>query len=114
MDQSGRIEMDHKVEGNANQYKRVVDFTGQTMDRDVEGYLKWGIYKPVWKYSPDSSKVSVRTVWHDNVAVGSSWEAVDPSVSEKRRLKQSPTAESPLPIEHVLLQSGARSRVFLI
>jgi len=75
---SGRVELEYKTHRDAN-YSTVVDFQGETMDRDVGGYLKWGLYRPDWKITPSATAFSVRNIWHDNVAVGDSWEAVDPA-----------------------------------
>lgn len=41
------------------------------------GYLKWGIYKPAWNDAP--TNVDARVLVHDNIAVGSGFDAVDPS-----------------------------------
>merc|ERR1719240_2300328 len=83
--QSGVIELDYKT-ADLSDYARVISFEGATMDREAGGYLKWGIYKPVWKTNPEASAVSDRSVWHDNIAVGSSWAEVDPSQHAVRRL----------------------------
>lgn len=77
---SGVIEMEHKTHLES-EYRRVVEFQGETMDRDAGGYLKWGLYRPDWKTEPNATAFSVRNIWHDNVAVGDSWEAVDPARS---------------------------------
>ena len=47
-------------------------------DATTAGYLKWGIYKPAWNTGPTT--VASRTVIHDNVAIGTSFDEVDPSV----------------------------------
>lgn len=86
VNESGVIELDYKM-ADVAEYSRVVSFNGATMDRDAGGYLKWGIYKPVWKSKPKSSAVASRTIWHDNIAVGDSWDDVDPSQPVVRRLE---------------------------
>jgi hypothetical protein len=47
---------------------------------NVEGYAKWGVYKPVWKKNPDKSQVTMREVWHDNIRIGYMRDVVDPSI----------------------------------
>ncbi len=56
-------------------YAPVLDYHGPNM-YDGTGYLTWGIYKPGWV----AGLVSARTVYHDNVAIGTSWMAVDPAM----------------------------------
>ena len=65
--------------GNLPDYERVVAVVGPNM-YNAEGYLKWGIYKPVWEYEPNVTTFDTRTVWHDNVRIGFSMEDVDPSL----------------------------------
>jgi hypothetical protein len=44
----------------------------------TDGFIKWGIYKPSWKYGPTS--VESRQFWHDNVRVGDFFWLVDPAI----------------------------------
>jgi hypothetical protein len=58
---------------------KVADEYGPNTYNDAEstiGYLKWGIYKPSWRTGP--SDVASRALFHDNVAVGDSFTAVNP------------------------------------
>ncbi|KAB8197758.1 hypothetical protein FH608_004340 [Nonomuraea phyllanthi] len=66
----------HKAPG----WKKVLATTGANTfndDATTKGYLKWGIYKPAWNTAP--TEVDSRVVVHDNIAVGTSFSAVDPS-----------------------------------
>jgi hypothetical protein len=66
----------HKTPG----WKKVVSATGANTfndDAGTEGYLKWGLYKPAWNTAP--TLVQNRVIFHDNVAVGTSFNAVDPA-----------------------------------
>lgn len=72
--QSGLVELDHKVEGDAD-YRRVLTHRGPNTYAS-SGYLKWGIYKPGLK----DSVVDSRTIYHDNIRIGGDWESVDPSL----------------------------------
>ena len=74
----GLLEVDYKTE-DLPDYERVVSVGGPNM-YNAEGYLKWGIYKPVWENEPNITTFDTRTVWHDNVRIGFSMEDVDPSV----------------------------------
>lgn len=76
---NGQVQMDFKT-ADKSEYARVIDYKGATMDRDAGGYLKWGIYRPDWKTDPSSTTFDYRSIWHDNIAVGDSWAAVDPSL----------------------------------
>jgi hypothetical protein len=49
---------------------------------NASGYLKWGIYKTSWytnTIGDYTASAIERTVYHDNVRIGNSWEEVDPS-----------------------------------
>ncbi|MEV0620294.1 polysaccharide lyase [Nonomuraea sp. NPDC050404] len=66
----------HKTPG----WKRVVSATGANTfndDATTKGYLKWGLYKPAWNTAP--TLVQERVIFHDNVAVGASFNAVNPA-----------------------------------
>jgi len=73
----GLLEVDYKTE-DSPEYSRVVATVGPNMYNE-QGYLKWGIYKPVWEHEPNITTFDTRTVWHDNVRIGFSMEDVDPS-----------------------------------
>jgi Polysaccharide lyase len=75
---NGRVRVWLKSNTQSN-YVLVLDRLGPNMRRDtIDGFLKWGIYKPSWKTSP--TLVSERQFWHDNVRVGSTFNQVDPSL----------------------------------
>ncbi|MEU4449052.1 polysaccharide lyase [Actinosynnema sp. NPDC050801] len=77
----GITEVWHQTHENPG-WRQVVAKTGPNTFNDDEttyGYLKWGIYKPAWNTGP--TDVTDRTVAHDNVAIGTSFSAVDPSVA---------------------------------
>jgi hypothetical protein len=75
---NGRVRVWLKSNTQSN-YVLVLDRPGPNMRRDtIDGFLKWGIYKPSWKSGP--TLVSERQFWHDNVRVGSTFNQVDPSV----------------------------------
>jgi hypothetical protein len=62
-------------------WSRVLSVTGPNTFNDdpgTMGYLKWGIYKPAWNDGP--TNVDSRMVFHDNIAYGTSFGAVDPTV----------------------------------
>ncbi|MCF6469384.1 hypothetical protein FAF44_13420 [Nonomuraea sp. MG754425] len=66
----------HKTPG----WKQVVNVAGANTfndDATTKGYLKWGLYKPAWNTGP--TLVTNRVIFHDNVAVGATFNAVDPS-----------------------------------
>ncbi|MFG1945937.1 polysaccharide lyase [Nonomuraea sp. NPDC048826] len=66
----------HKSPG----WRKVLTATGPNTyndDKTTYGYLKWGIYKPAWNTGPTG--VDSRTVFHDNIAVGTSFSQVDPT-----------------------------------
>ncbi|WP_043633053.1 hypothetical protein [Nonomuraea candida] len=46
-------------------------------DPGTMGYLKWGLYKPAWNTAP--TLVGSRVIFHDNVAVGTSFDSVNPA-----------------------------------
>ncbi|MDN3240729.1 polysaccharide lyase [Glycomyces tritici] len=74
----GRIQVWHQT-SKALGWVKVADRQGANTYNDVPttiGYLKWGIYKPAWRTAP--SNVSTRAVFHDNIAVGSTFTAVNP------------------------------------
>ncbi|MFB9659177.1 polysaccharide lyase [Glycomyces mayteni] len=60
-------------------WEQVLDTTGPNTFNDAEasGYLKWGLYKPAWNDGP--TDVPSRVVFHDNIAFGAGFDAVDPS-----------------------------------
>lgn len=64
--------------GAESGWTRVLEESGPNTwnDTNAQGYLKWGIYKPAWNHGP--TDVSTRTVWHDNVAAGPTWDSVEP------------------------------------
>ena len=72
----GLLYVDYKTEDSRN-YTRVVEVAQPNM-YNVEGYVKWGIYKPGWKEHPDKTNVTMRMVWHDNIRIGYTSEGVDP------------------------------------
>jgi hypothetical protein len=78
----GRTKVWHKREADAA-YHLVVDEAGPNMHNDaLAGYLKWGIYKPSWRAG--ATAASRRTVHHDDIRVGPSFEAVRPDASACR------------------------------
>ncbi|HEY1175193.1 MAG TPA: polysaccharide lyase [Phytomonospora sp.] len=78
-DADGRVQAWHQSSKRLG-WRQVLDKQGANTFNDVgpRGYLKWGVYKPAWNTAPTS--VDRRVVVHDNIAVGSSFAAVDPSV----------------------------------
>lgn len=73
----GDIRVWHK-RSTDDTYRTVVNKSGPNMQNDAAaGYVKWGIYKPAWRQGP--SRVSLRSVMHDNIRIGRSFGAVDPS-----------------------------------
>jgi hypothetical protein len=75
----GSIEAWHQTHKNPG-WGKVLSAPGPNTFRDdatTQGYLKWGIYKPAWNSGP--TDVGSRVVFHDNIAVGTSFSAVDPS-----------------------------------
>ena len=75
----GLVEVWHQTHKNPGwQYASRSGPNSFNDDDTTFGYLKWGIYKPAWSSGP--TNVPSRTVFHDNVAVGTSFGEVDPSV----------------------------------
>lgn len=75
----GLVEIRHQTSRNPG-WQTVTKPGANTYNDDATtfGYLKWGIYKPAWNAGPTT--VANRTIFHDNVAVGGSFAAVDPTV----------------------------------
>ncbi|WP_460498876.1 polysaccharide lyase [Glycomyces tarimensis] len=76
----GAIQVWHQTHKDPG-WESVLSTTGPNTYNDepgVDGYLKWGIYKPAWNLAP--TDVDDRVIVHDNVAFGDSFRAVDPSV----------------------------------
>merc|ERR550519_641006 len=73
----GLIEVDYKTEDSFD-YSRVKTVVGPNM-YNKEGYLKFGIYKPIWQHEQNSTTFDTRTIWHDNVRIGYSMQDVDPA-----------------------------------
>lgn len=62
----------------ASAYALKVNQTGPNMHNDsTAGFVKWGIYKPDWRNGP--TLVSSRTVFHDNIRVGPTYNSVNPA-----------------------------------
>jgi hypothetical protein len=59
-------------------WEQVLDVTGANTyaDDEANGYLKWGVYKPAWNREP--TDVEARVIFHDNIAFGGRFDAVDP------------------------------------
>jgi hypothetical protein len=58
-------------------YTRVLDVVGPNKFNDqTKSYLKWGIYKPAWRNGPTAT--SERTVRHDNIRAGTTFDGVRP------------------------------------
>lgn len=77
----GEIEAWHQSSKNLGWKNVLPTRKGANTFNDVgpRGYLKWGIYKPAWNDAP--TNVDSRVLVHDNIAVGSSFAAVDPSLA---------------------------------
>ena len=73
----GLLYADYKTE-DSNDYERVVEVAEPNM-YNKEGYNKWGIYKPGWNEHPEWTNVTMRKIWHDNIRIGFSPDAVDPA-----------------------------------
>jgi hypothetical protein len=76
----GNIQIEYKTENDFT-YTNVYSYAGPTM-LNASGYLKWGIYKTSWytnTIGTYTASAIERTVYHDNVRIGNSWEEVDPS-----------------------------------
>jgi hypothetical protein len=60
-------------------WEEVLDVAGANTfaDDEASGYLKWGLYKPAWNLAP--TDVDARVIYHDNIAFGDGFDAVDPS-----------------------------------
>jgi hypothetical protein len=77
--QDGLIEAWHKRADHTG-YRKVLEKLGPNMHNDVlEGYVKWGIYKPAWRTGPTAP--TVRIDMHDEIRVGQSFGAVEPGCS---------------------------------
>ncbi|GIG66974.1 polysaccharide lyase [Phytomonospora endophytica] len=78
-DADGEIEAWHQSSRNLGWVNVLATREGPNTFNDVgpRGYLKWGVYKPAWNTGP--TDVPNRVVMHDNIAVGGSFAAVDPS-----------------------------------
>ncbi|MBN2544435.1 MAG: polysaccharide lyase [Spirochaetes bacterium] len=77
---SGRNIIWYKSE-EQNSYQRTVDLKGANMYTPLEssfGYFKWGLYCPKWNDS-NTTLVSHRIIFHDNIRTGGTFEQVDPS-----------------------------------
>lgn len=73
---SGRTIAWHKRSDQAS-YTRVLDVTGPNKFNDqAKSYLKWGIYKPAWRTG--ATAAAERTVRHDNIRVGTTFQGVRP------------------------------------
>jgi hypothetical protein len=73
----GLIEAWHKTADETG-YRKVLAKVGPNMHNDdLDGYVKWGIYKPAWRTGPTAP--SARVVMHDEIRVGQSFGAVEPA-----------------------------------
>ena len=73
----GLIEAWHKTADQTG-YRKVLEKVGPNMHNDeLDGYVKWGIYKPAWRTGPTAP--GERIVMHDEVRVGQSFGAVEPA-----------------------------------
>ena len=75
----GRIDGWHQTNKNLG-WHSVLTATGPNTFNDpdsTKAYLKWGIYKPAWNAGP--TDVDSRMIFHDNIAVGRSFTAVNPA-----------------------------------
>ena len=78
--EAGSVEVWHQTDKRPG-WESVLQTSGPNTyndDQGVTGYLKWGVYKPAWNDGP--TDVDQRTVFHDNIAFGNSFESVDPSL----------------------------------
>ncbi|GAA4928562.1 hypothetical protein HD597_004435 [Nonomuraea thailandensis] len=78
-DSKGGIDGWHQTHKSPG-WRKVVTATGPNTfndDATTQGYLKWGVYKPAWNTGP--TDVESRTVFHDNIAVGTTFGEVDPT-----------------------------------
>ncbi|MBB5132921.1 hypothetical protein HNP84_002642 [Thermocatellispora tengchongensis] len=78
-DSQGSIDGWYQTHKNPG-WRKVVTATGPNTfndDATTQGYLKWGIYKPAWNTGP--TEVESRTVFHDNITVGTSFSEVNPA-----------------------------------
>ncbi|WP_327588055.1 polysaccharide lyase [Nonomuraea sp. NBC_00507] len=77
----GQIDAWYQTHKNPGWHK-VLSTTGPNTfndDESTSGYLKWGLYKPAWNNGP--TDVDSRTIFHDNIAVGKSFNEVNPAVN---------------------------------
>lgn len=73
----GLIEAWHRTSDEIG-YRKVLEKLGPNMHNDdLDGYVKWGIYKPAWRTGPTAP--SARIVMHDEIRVGASFGAVEPA-----------------------------------
>ncbi|HEU5054949.1 MAG TPA: polysaccharide lyase [Kofleriaceae bacterium] len=73
----GLIEAWHRTAGETG-YRKVLQKVGPNMHNDeLDGYVKWGIYKPSWRSG--ATAPSARVVMHDEIRVGESFGAVEPA-----------------------------------
>ncbi|MBI9021031.1 MAG: heparin lyase I family protein [Verrucomicrobia bacterium] len=61
-----------------SEYTELIHYTGSTLLNDRDGYIKWGVYKSTWENTPTDS--TLRVVYHDNIAVATTFAEADPSV----------------------------------
>jgi len=74
----GMLEVEMKKASDED-YIQVVKAVGPNMYNKT-GYLKWGIYKPNWKREDYNGGATERLIYHDNVRIGTSRDAVIPSI----------------------------------
>ncbi|MFC5813862.1 polysaccharide lyase [Nonomuraea harbinensis] len=77
----GKIDGWHQTHKNPG-WRKVLTAGGPNTfndDKTTSGYLKWGIYKPAW--ASGKTDVDSRTIFHDNIAVGTTFSEVNPASS---------------------------------